>query len=490
MTSYDTYIGLFAGAFILCYVLVPLVKRAALEVGASDPPSERRIHQGQVPTLGGIAVAVPVYLGIGVLYCWPNAVSRQFFESEMQVVALLIGANIILGLGLYDDLRGAGAVAKFTGQILAALVVCLIADPIYTVSMPFVGSTSLGLAAVPVTVFWIVLVTNAFNFIDGIDGLAAGVGVVVCAGNFLVAARSGRVGMMVFSSLLGGGLLAFLRYNFHPASIFLGDTGSLFIGFSIAVVAMQSSMKTSTSMLLFFPICVLGYPLADLSLAVLRRYVKGKPLFTSDRSHIHHKLLSCGLEHRGVCLVGYTLAALFTLMAILHMYGRRVETLLLTVVLTGVFFLMFRHFGYIDFIRDRLDLALRRRYRLVHLIHEVAELKIRNCSDLDEAGSVLEWVAGEFDLVGLQAEIQGGVQCEWQAEQGNHEAAGENHEVEIPGDLGRLKVIHPEGKNEDMRIEQNILIERLAGTLAEMVQKKRVRAAGWGGIEPEVRGEG
>lgn len=472
LLSYKTYIGLFVGGFVATYLLVPLVRRLALRLGAFDPPSDRRVHQRRVPTLGGLAVALPVYAGVGLLYLWPNVISQEFFACLPNVLALLLGGVFILSMGVYDDLRGASASVKLPPQILAGLVVCAVSGAIGSISLPLVGEVELGLAAVPITVFWIVAVTNAFNLIDGVDGLAAGVGILVCGVNFFIAHMHGHVEMMVFAAIMTGALLAFLRFNFHPATIFLGDTGSLFIGFTIAVMSLHSSMKAPTTVLMLVPICVLGYPLLDTCLAVLRRSLKGTPIFLSDRSHIHHKLLANGFGHRATSAVAYGLTILFTGIAILHIYGRhRTSGMLLALVLI-VLAAMFKTFGYGEFVRKRLNLALRRKYRIYSLLEKTASLKMQDAKNVEELWDVVCYVAKEFDLCNVRLRIDGTAEENWDSPTAGARPEHEVRELALPG-AGTLRISHNGHKDQDIELEQNILLERLSDNLARNIRRLR-----------------
>ena len=468
--SHKTYVGLFLGAFLACYLLIPWVKKLSWRLGAFDPPSDRRVGVGRIPTLGGLAVAVPLYVGIGALYVWPNVISERFFSEAAAVHALLVGGLVILCLGLYDDLRGASAWAKFPFQILAGVVVCAVSGPISSVSVPLWGEVELGVAAVPATVFWIVLVTNAFNLIDGIDGLAAGVGALVCGVGFFIARMYGHVGMMVFSAIMAGSLLAFLRFNFHPASIFLGDTGSLFVGFTVAVMSMQASMKAPTTVLLLIPLCVLGYPLLDVTLAVMRRFLKGKPIFSSDRSHIHHKLLASGLGHRASSVAAYGLTLLLTGVAILHVYGRhRASGMLLAVVLVTLA-IMFKVFGYWEFARTRLNLALRRKYRVYNLLEQMVSLKMQDAKTVDELWQLICRVGQEFDLHNISLCLDDIVERSWQNQGAASQPEHGIREFALSGGE-TLRLSHNGQKDEDIELEQNILLEKIIDNLARNIKR-------------------
>lgn len=467
--SHKTYVALFLGGFAACYLLVPAIRYIALKLEAFDPPSERRVHKRRIPTLGGLAIAIPLYAGLALLYIWPNVISNAFFAAHREVLALVLGGLVILALGIYDDLRGASAYMKFPFQILAAMVVCALAGPIRSVSIPFFGQLPLGVFAVPATVFWIVAITNAFNLIDGVDGLATGVGLVVCGVSFFLAAGYGHIDMMVFTAIMSGALLAFLRYNFHPASIFLGDTGSLLIGFTIAVVALNSSMKAPTTVAILVPLCALGYPLMDLGLAVARRFLKGRPLFRADRSHIHHKLLASGLDHRGASVVAYGFTVLFTGIGILHILGRNAEAGILLVGVLVVLTVLFKIFGYWDYLINNLSLSLRKRYRMFHQAKKATVTKIEQAEKLEDLWNPLCRLAQKYDLHTVRLHLDGGEPLVWEHPDADGQKERSVREFDFPRGSGRLRISHNGHKGEDIEFEQNILLEETSRKLGEKV---------------------
>jgi len=471
LLSHKTYLAMFLGAFGATYVLVPAVRWLSDRLGAFDLPSARRVHGGRVPTLGGLAIAIPLYVGLGLLSMWPNAISEAFFATGGHVFGLLVGGAIVVAAGVYDDVRGLSAGAKLSCQILAALVTCAMSRPVALISLPLVGEVELGIAAVPLMVFWIVAVTNAFNLIDGIDGLAAGVGALVCAANFFIAHTNGHVDMMVFSAIMAGALLGFLRYNFHPAKIFLGDTGSLFLGFTMATVSLQSSMKTSTTVLVLVPVCILGYPLLDTTLAVVRRAVKGKPIFSADRSHIHHKLLASGLGHQAASAVGYGLTIVFVSVAVLHLYGRHRESTILLVVACVVLGAMFSSFGYWGFVRYHFSMASRRKYRVYNMVEKTVRLKMLDARDADELWGLVCYVAKEFDLHSVRLVLDGLPERQWvnPAVQGSLGSGLRRFRLS-PG-AGTLLVSHNGHCDEDIELEQNLLLERVAENLGANIRR-------------------
>lgn len=471
LKTHKTYVWLFCFAFVTCYLLVPLVKRLALRLKAFDPPSERRHHRRSIPTLGGLAVAAPLYAGIALLYLWPNLISERFFVGGRDVLGLLLGAFLILLLGVRDDLHGAGASTKFPVQIVAALVVCFFSGSIESLRLPVLGDVKLGIAAVPATVFWIVAITNAFNLIDGIDGLAAGVGSLVCGVSFFLAYMFGHTHMMVLAALMAGSLLAFLRFNFYPARIFLGDTGSLFVGFVIGVVSLQSSMKAPTAVLMLVPVCVLGYPLLDTLLAVVRRLLKGKPIFSSDRSHIHHKLLGKGFGHRTASMAAYGLTVLFTLVAICHIYGRHREAGFALALVTVILVVMFKAFGYWDFVRNHLSLALRRKYRIYNLLEKLIALKMDDARDMDELWRLVCQVGHEFDLLSMRLRAAGGDDRAWHPPGADGRSEAAVREFPLGRTAATLRISHDDDKGQDMQLEQDLLLEKLSDSLARNMER-------------------
>ncbi len=310
---------LFVLSFGATFLLTPLVIRLARRIGAVDVGGHRKVYQGNpMPLLGGLAVGLPF-----LLICLFGALELTgMFElvghKSQGFIAMGLAGGIILGLGVFDDLYGLQASSKFLGQILAAMVICFSGHAIRAIEIPGIGlfqlDHSVGIA---VTVLWIVGVTNAFNLIDGIDGLAAGLGLIAALGLAAVGILTGGTVAVLLSVALAGSLLAFLFFNFNPARIFLGDTGSMFIGFMLANISLLSSLKASGSIIFLVPVVlILSLPLLDTSTSMIRRYLRGRPIFSGDQNHIHHRLLRKGYSHRQVALTLYGVAALMGTMAI------------------------------------------------------------------------------------------------------------------------------------------------------------------------------
>ena len=294
----------FASALLAALLLTPVVLRVSRTLGLYDQPGERRVHTAPTPRLGGIAVFAATVAAAGVA-----ALVTGFGTDPGLLVGTALGALVMFAAGLWDDLRGLAPRQKLLAQLLAASVVCLFGFRIGAVSLggePHHLSAALG---VPLTILWIVGITNAFNLIDGLDGLATGIAIVALGTTLSIAVLLGRGDVAFLAAALLGALFGFLRYNFNPARIFLGDSGSLFVGFMLAVLSVSGATKSSTAVLAIVPLFALALPLLDTLLAVARRWLRGISFSTADGRHIHHRLLARGLTPRRAALVLYVAAA-------------------------------------------------------------------------------------------------------------------------------------------------------------------------------------
>lgn len=292
--------------FVLSVIFTPLVKKLAFFVGATDKPNKRKVHQKIMPRLGGLAIYASFMIGYFILRPWNE-----------DWLYILLGSFIIVVVGILDDIYELPAKVKFVGQLAAAFIVVVIAGVQVTfINLPFGGQLHFGLLSIPISILWIVGITNAINLIDGLDGLAAGVsaialvtisGMALIMGDWFVFS----VGLIILCSTLG-----FLLYNFHPAKIFMGDTGALFLGYMISVLALLG-FKNVTFISFVVPVLILGVPISDTFFAIIRRIVKRQPLSAPDKSHLHHCLLRLGYSHRQTVLIIYGMSAIFGLVAII-----------------------------------------------------------------------------------------------------------------------------------------------------------------------------
>ncbi len=309
----------FAIALVASLCLTPVVGAFARKAGVVDAPDGRRkLHRNPVPMLGGVAVFVSFYAGLGLMVVQLESPSAQSaFELAS---ATFVPSLLILGLGIVDDKWPVSPWVKMAVQAAAALVVYFqLGIRIDTVaSLGDLGALG-PLLSLPATLFWIVLITNAFNVVDGMDGLATGVAFIALVCMFMVSIQMNQPAIAFAAALLAGAVLGFLRYNFHPASIFLGDSGSLFLGFHLAVLSIVGSQKSSTAVAVTAPIFVLALPLVETATSAVRRFVSGRSIMQADAGHIHHQLLRLGCTPRraaGILYLGsgaFGLASLFVI---------------------------------------------------------------------------------------------------------------------------------------------------------------------------------
>jgi len=340
------YLAIFAAAMIVSAVVARLVRDIANARGwANAPESARHLHRKPVPRVGGIAILGSVVLVVGVA---TTVRSIMHFESLpfRPLLGLLGPTLLIFSLGLADDFRPLSPYLKFGVQILAAGCLFVSGFRVTHFQLLF-GQKEIGnVAALSLTIFWVLLITNAFNLLDGLDGLAAGSALFSSLVVFIVSLVTGNNLTDVVTIALAGAIVGFLRYNFNPATIFLGDCGSLVIGFLLSAVSLASSEKAPTAVAVAIPVVSFGLPILDTFMAVLRRFLNGKPLFKADDEHIHHKLLQRGLSHRQAVVVLYAVSAYFALISLpLLSPTSGTIAVVLSVVGLGVFFGL-QHLGY------------------------------------------------------------------------------------------------------------------------------------------------
>ena len=314
-----TYFALFVIATLASLVITPLIRRFCERFGLMDVPLDgRRVHTKAMPRLGGVAIFLSCLMALGLLPFVDNILTQTLRTYSSEILVAVIPATLVLVLGVYDDLRGTNATVKFVALGLIATLFWAMGGRITGISIPFAGSVQLPVVvSFCLTVFWLVGIANAFNLIDGMDGLATGAALFSSLVILAVAFAQGQVLMIVVALVLCGSLAGFLRYNFNPASIFLGDSGALFAGFTLAALSVLSVQKATTAVAIVIPVLAFGLPVVDTGVALARRLVSRKPLFQGDNEHIHHMLLARGWSQRQVALVLYGVCAGFGLLALL-----------------------------------------------------------------------------------------------------------------------------------------------------------------------------
>lgn len=298
-------------SFAFTYLLVPLNIRMSQKYGLLDHPHDRGIHKEAIPLAGGFSFALPIFILQLVL-------SFYAVDYTHQLRLLTLYGMIILLVGYLDDKKKFTAKYKLLFQILVAVLLYAAGFRIEILTNPFGDSLNLGILSFPITVAWFLLLINAFNLVDGLDGLATGIAILVSLVLFVVGIINGHIVLSLLSLALVGSCGAFLRFNFFPARIFMGDTGSMFLGLEVAAISVIGSAqyKGITAMTMILPISVLIIPLTDTLLAVLRRVHHRRHIFQGDKQHIHHKLLNLGLNQKAIALISYFITFLFGLVAL------------------------------------------------------------------------------------------------------------------------------------------------------------------------------
>ena len=308
-------------AFALSFALTPLVLKLALRLGAVDKLNAQKIHARDIPRLGGLAIAAGFYVPVLGLVFRTNEYANDIYEQRGRVVALLGGGLVILALGVYDDLRGARAWQKLAVQIPVAILAWWAGARIGETSA--LGNATISLQPVlslGATVLWIVLVVNALNLIDGLDGLASGLALQALIATAICALHRGSPALALFALCLSGATGGFLVHNFHPASIFMGDAGSMFLGYVLAIATVWSSQKAATMVGVVLPAVALGLPLLDTSMAVFRRVRARRPMMSGDLDHVHHRLLRRGWSQRRSVLALYAVGFFFSALSVALVY--------------------------------------------------------------------------------------------------------------------------------------------------------------------------
>lgn len=301
------FVVTFLMAWLSADLLVPMVRRFAYKVGKVDKPGTRKIHTAPIPRMGGIAICMGCFISLlGIEYLHPGYFSMLPAEWR----GVVAGGLLIFMVGLLDDLYDLRPRVKLVGQILAASTAFWLG-----VKITFISNPLGGMILFPewmsffLTVGWLVAITNTINLIDGLDGLAAGVSTIAGITLFIMALERGQGLSALVAIALVGATMGFLRYNFNPAKIFMGDCGSLFLGFMLGALSITGAMKVAATVAVFLPILILGIPIFDTTFAIVRRFLAGKPIFQADKGHLHHRLLRIGLSQRRAVLLIYGFSA-------------------------------------------------------------------------------------------------------------------------------------------------------------------------------------
>ena len=344
-----TYLVAFVIAFVIAVPATYLVRMFALRLNLKDSPDPlMKIHTKPMPRIGGVAILLAVLVPLSSFYFYPESVAIQSVqEAPGHLSGLFLGATLICLLGLIDDLKGMNAWIKLLGQISVSVLMYFLGFKITILGNPFGPAIHLGLLSLPATVFWFVAVMNAINLTDGLDGLAAGLSLIISLVLFIWAIVTANGVLGVTSIILAGALLGFLVFNFNPARIFMGDSGSNLVGFLLASFSIMAHVKGQAAMALFLPMVALGVPFLDVGLSILRRIAMKQPVFSGDKKHIHHLLLQRGFSEKKTALLMYGMGAVFAAMALMLVFtNNKWTTALLFLVLLLIVALIMRFLGY------------------------------------------------------------------------------------------------------------------------------------------------
>jgi UDP-GlcNAc:undecaprenyl-phosphate GlcNAc-1-phosphate transferase len=373
------YLILFLIALISSLLFTPVVRSISRRLGAFDLPEKRKVHGHPIPRLGGISVFITFNLGLLITSQIEFFFFPPNFLADIKFAWLIVASTIMVGLGAFDDFRKVPPSIKFFFQIIAGLIVALACVKIQVITLPF-GTINLGIWAIPATVLWVVAITNAINLLDGLDGLAAGTSFIICLAMFGISLLNQNIGIALTSIILAGSILGFLRYNFHPASIFLGDSGSYFLGFILSVLPLLGGLKGPTTLVILIPILALGLPIIDTALSMVRRllkslhimevdqdknlvkffFIKGFSMFKADRGHIHHRLLEMGFTQRKAVVFLYVISLILGGLAFSSVYFKNINYALFLTTIGVASYIGIKKLGYseIQILRNGVLLPL------------------------------------------------------------------------------------------------------------------------------------
>lgn len=323
-----TYLCVYLGSAFVGLIITPVVIFLGHKIRALDPPGARNIHSQPTPRIGGVAIFTSTLSLVLSVLLLQNAIGAAFRNILPKVSVLLFCSTFTFVVGLIDDIRGLPARMKLLAELAAALTVCAVGVRIMSVNVAGWLTLDLGWFSWPLTLLWIIGITNAVNLSDGLDGLAAGISAIACGVVAVFAVYSGQVVMAVLMLALLGSLTSFLFFNFNPAKVFMGDCGSLFVGFTISAASVMCVAKSAAFVGLALPVLALGIPIFDTLLSMLRRFLERRSLFSPDRSHFHHRLMDLGLHQRHVVVTIYLATILSASLGLFMMVRQDIGSLI------------------------------------------------------------------------------------------------------------------------------------------------------------------
>lgn len=310
--------SIIAVVFVICLIITPIVIKFSKKFNLVDiPKDDRRVHSKPMPRVGGIAIVISMLLGLGIYYIITRNIPSIALNKKF--LGYLLGGIVIFAMGLIDDIVNLKARYKFLFQLAAAFIVYLFGIRISGIKIPFIYTDiiNFGWLDLPITLLWIIGITNAINLIDGLDGLAAGISAISATALLIIfITTSASLEAIVITAVLVGATLGFLPYNFNPAKTFMGDVGSNYLGFTLATVSILGLAKGYTILAIIVPIIALGVPIFDTLFAMIRRFLKGQPMLSPDGAHIHHRLIKRGFSQRQAVIFLYTVTSILCILAV------------------------------------------------------------------------------------------------------------------------------------------------------------------------------
>ncbi|MBN1506411.1 MAG: WecB/TagA/CpsF family glycosyltransferase [Sedimentisphaerales bacterium] len=402
------YATVLFGTMTIATFLVPIISRLAKRYRLVDPPGPRKVHHAPIPRIGGIAFIVPTLALVSPLFFLNNEIGRSFREQGVEFTVLLAAASLMFVIGLIDDLRSVPGYIKLLCLLVASLAVCASGATLRSFSLGTWLDVQTGLAGWPLTVLWITAITVCMNFVDGLDGLAAGIAAMVCGAIALLAFLTDQAAMVVLMLALLGSVVGFLLFNFHPAKIFMGDGGSMFLGFVIGAGSIVCQTKTSTAVGLVLPFLVLGVPIFDTGFTIFRRQIlERRSAFSPDRKHLHHLLLDLGLCQRTVALVIYAVTAINASIGVFLITATNGQAVGLTVAGLLLLLCLFmcvhsrRHYEILATLKHNWIIG--REIKAVNHNFEAAELRMRDATTFARWWEIVCEMGGQmyFQSIGL-----------------------------------------------------------------------------------------
>lgn len=401
-----TYAFIYLGAVLIALAATPVMVHVARILNIVDKPGVRKIHAFAIPRIGGAAIVLAM-MGIVIpLLMLDHKLGHGFAGNEKNVTVLLAAGLFMFVLGLIDDITDMRARVKLAGQVLAAMVVCAFGIRIDSIDISDSYVLQFGWLSWPLTIFWIVGITNAVNLIDGLDGLAAGIAAVACAVMATFALYTGQPTMAIIMIALLGGLTGFLFFNFNPARIFMGDCGTMFIGFVLATSGVLCAAKSATLVGLALPALALGIPIFDTLFSIIRRLLERRSIFSPDRNHIHHRLLRMGIQHRHAVILMYLMTLISAGLGMFLMFTRNTGTIIVLGCIIVLLIGLFRVVGAVHFAESiaaiQRNMTISRQAKEDKRVFEYSVLRIRETNDFQSWWQAICATAEKLEFAWLE----------------------------------------------------------------------------------------